>query len=116
MVLKHLELLVREQNDYKVFLVDFLTKVAAIAAKALNFSAAGETDPSKITGFTRLSLLSDAKDNDDPRLKPLFESLGGRKTDKERKEIQNKIIAIQLEKEQNDLLKLQKLQYDQLKK
>ena len=36
-------------------------------------------------------------------------------TDKDRREIQNKIIAIQLEKEQNDLLKLQKLQYDELK-
>ena len=93
----------------------FLTKVAAIAAKALNLSAAGETDPSKITGFTRLSLLSDAKENDDPRLKPLFEKLDGRMTDKNRKEIQNKIIAIQLEKEQNDLLKLQKLKYDELK-
>ena len=93
----------------------FLTKVASIAAKALNLSAAGETDPSKITGFTRLSLLSDARDNDDPRLKPLFESLSGRMKDKDRKEIQNKIIAIQLEKEQNDLLKLQKLQYDEIK-
>jgi len=93
----------------------FLTKVAAIAAKALNLSAAGETDPSKITGFTRLSLLSDAKENDDPRLKPLFESLSGRMKDKDRREIQNKIIAIQLEKEQNDLLKLQKLQYEELK-
>ena len=93
----------------------FLTKVASIAAKALNLSAAGETDPSKITGFARLALLSDAKENDDPRLKPLFEKLDGRMTDKNRKEIQNKIIAIQLEKEQNDLLKLQKLQYEELK-
>ena len=94
----------------------FLTQVAAIAAKALNFSAAGETDPSKITGFRRLGLLSDAKQNTDARLKPLFEKLDGRMTDKDRKEIQNKIIAIQLEKEQNDLLKLQKLRYDQITK
>ena len=93
----------------------FLTKVAAIAAKALDLSAAGETDPNKITGFARLGLLSDARENDDPRLKPLFESLSGRMKDKDRKEIQNKIIAIQLEKEQNDLLKLQKLQYDEIK-
>jgi len=93
----------------------FLTKVASIAAKALNLSAAGETDPNEITGFTRLSLLSDAKENDDPRLKPLFKSLSGRMTDKDRKEIQNKIIVIQLEKEQNDLLKLQKLEYDEIK-
>ena len=96
----------------------FLTQVAAFAAKALNFATASstETDPSKITGFRRGSLLSDAKQNTDARLKPLFEKLGGRMTDKDRKEIQNKIIAIQLEKEQNDLLKLQKLRYDQITK
>jgi len=96
----------------------FLTQVAAFAAKALNFATASstETDPNKITGFRRASLLSDAKQNTDARLKPLFEKLGGRMTDKDRKEIQNKIIAIQLEKEQNDLLKLQKLRYDQITK
>tara|TARA_Y100000004_G_scaffold25867_1_gene26156 strand:- start:1177 stop:3039 length:1863 start_codon:yes stop_codon:yes gene_type:complete len=96
----------------------FLTQVAAFAAKALNFATASftETDPSKITGFRRASLLSDAKQNTDARLISLFEKLGGRMTDKDRKEIQNKIIAIQLEKEQNDLLKLQKLRYDQITK
>jgi len=95
----------------------FLTQVAAFAARALNFATASstETDPKKITGFRRLGLLSDAKQNTDARLKPLFEKLKGRMTDKDREDIQNKIILIQLEKEQNDLLKLQKLRYDQIK-
>ena len=95
----------------------FLTRIAAVAAKVL--AGSGERDPSKIIGIRRSTLLSDARKrvDDDPALADLFEKLKGRRLSQARKtEIQNKIISLQLTKEEENLLKLQKLRYDQITK
>ena len=95
----------------------FLTRIAAVAAKVL--AGSGERDPSKIIGIRRATLLSDARKrvDDDPALADLFEKLKGRRLGQARKtEIQNKIISLQLTKEEENLLKLQKLRYDQITK
>jgi len=96
----------------------FLTRIAATAAKII--AGAGEEDPASITGFRRASLLREAKKRrgEDSELDALFKRLetGGRINDQERKSIQNQIIAKELLNEQNDLLKLQELQFDQITK
>ena len=96
----------------------FLTRIAATAAKII--AGAGEEDPASITGFRRASLLGEAKKRrgEDSELDALFKRLetGGRINDQERKSIQNQIIAKELLNEQNDLLKLQELQFDQITK
>ena len=96
----------------------FLTRIAATAAKII--AGAGEQDPASITGLRRSSLLGQAKKRrgEDPELDALFKQLetGGRINDQERKSIQNRIIAKELIQEQNDLLKLQELQFDQITK
>ncbi len=96
----------------------FLTRIAATAAKII--AGAGEQDPASITGLRRSSLLGQAKKRrgEDPELDALFKQLetGGRINDQERKSIQNQIIAKELIQEQNGLLKLQELQFDQITK
>ena len=96
----------------------FLTRIAATAAKII--AGAGEQDPASITGLRRSSLLGQAKKRrgEDPELAALFKRLetGGRMNDQERKSIQNQIIAKELIQEQNGLLKLQELQFDQISK
>jgi len=96
----------------------FLTRIAATAAKII--AGAGEEDPASITGFRRASLLGQAKKRrgEDEELDALFKRLetGGRLNDQERKSIQNKIIAKELLNDQNELLKLQELQFDQISK
>ena len=96
----------------------FLTRIAAPAAKII--AGAGEQDPASITGLRRSSLLGQAKKRrgEDPELDALFKQLetGGRINDQERKSIQNQIIAKELIQEQNGLLKLQELQFDQITK
>tara|TARA_B100000161_G_scaffold7902_1_gene5021 strand:+ start:2327 stop:4105 length:1779 start_codon:yes stop_codon:yes gene_type:complete len=96
----------------------FLTRIAATAAKII--AGAGEEDPASITGLRRSSLLGQAKKRrgEDPELDALFKQLetGSRINDQERKSIQNKIIAKELIQEQNGLLKLQELQFDQITK
>ena len=96
----------------------FLTRIAATAAKII--AGAGEQDPASITGLRRSSLLGQAKKRrgEDPELDALFKQLetGGRINDQERKSIQNRIIAKELIQEQNGLLKLQELQFDQITK
>ena len=96
----------------------FLTRIAATAAKII--AGAGEEDPASITGFRRASLLGEAKKRrgEDKELDALFKKLetGGRLNEQERKSIQNQIIAKELINEQNDLLKLQELQFDQITK
>ena len=96
----------------------FLTRIAATAAKII--AGAGEEDPASITGLRRASLLGQAKKRrgEDEELDALFKRLetGGRMTDQDRKSIQNLIIAKELIQEQNGLLKLQELQFDQITK
>ena len=96
----------------------FLTRIAATAAKII--AGAGEEDPASITGLRRATLLGEAKKRrgEDEELDALFKKLetGGRLRDSERRSIQNQIIAKELINEQNDLLKLQELQFDQISK
>ena len=96
----------------------FLTRIAATAAKII--AGAGEEDPASITGLRRGTLLSNARKRrgEDSELDALFKRLetGGRMNDQERKSIQNQIIAKELIQEQNGLLKLQELQFDQISK
>ena len=96
----------------------FLTRIAATAAKII--AVAGEEDPASITGLRRGTLLSNARKRrgEDSELDALFKRLetGGRMNDQERKSIQNQIIAKELIQEQNGLLKLQELQFDQISK
>ena len=96
----------------------FLTRIAATAARII--AGAGEEDPASITGFRRASLLGQAKKRrgEDPELDALFKKLetGGRLNEQERKSIQNQIIAKELINGQNELLKLQELQFDQISK
>ena len=96
----------------------FLTRIAATAAKII--AGAGEEDPASITGFRRASLLGQAKKRrgEDEELDALFKKLetGGRLNEQERKSIQNQIIAKELINGQNELLKLQELQFDQISK
>ena len=96
----------------------FLTRIAATAAKII--AGAGEEDPATITGFRRASLLGQAKKRrgEDEELDALFKKLetGGRLNEQERKSIQNQIIAKELINGQNELLKLQELQFDQISK
>ena len=96
----------------------FLTRIAATAARII--AGAGEEDPASITGFRRASLLGQAKKRrgEDEELDALFKKLetGGRLNDQERKSIQNQIIAKELINDQNELLKLQELQFDQISK
>ena len=95
----------------------FLTRIAATAAKII---AGAEEDPASITGFRRASLLGQAKKRrgEDEELDALFKKLetGSRLNEQERKSIQNQIIAKELIQEQNGLLKLQELQFDQITK
>ena len=96
----------------------FLTRIAATAARII--AGAGEEDPASITGFRRASLLGQAKKRrgEDPELDALFKKLetGSRLNEQERKSIQNQIIAKELINGQNELLKLQELQFDQISK
>jgi len=96
----------------------FLTRIAATAARII--AGAGEEDPATITGFRRASLLGQAKKRrgEDEELDALFKKLetGGRLNEQERKSIQNQIIAKELINGQNELLKLQELQFDQISK
>ena len=96
----------------------FLTRIAATAARII--AGAGEEDPASITGFRRASLLGQAKKRrgEDEELDALFKKLetGGRLNEQERKSIQNQIIAKELINGQNELLKLQELQFDQISK
>jgi len=96
----------------------FLTRIAATAARII--AGAGEEDPASITGLRRGGLLSDARKRrgEDEELDALFKKLetGGRINEAERRSIQNQIIAKQLINEQNELLKLQELQFDQITK
>ena len=96
----------------------FLTRIAATAARII--AGAGEEDPASITGFRRASLLGQAKKRrgEDEELDALFKKLetGGRLNEQERKSIQNQIIAKELINGQNELLKLQELQFDQITK
>ena len=94
----------------------FLTRIAATAAKII--AGAGEEDPASITGLRRGTLLSNARKRrgEDEELDALFKQLEGkgRINEAERRSIQNQIIAKELIQEQNGLLKLQELQFDQI--
>ena len=96
----------------------FLTRIAATAAKII--AGAGEEDPASITGLRRGTLLSNARKRrgEDEELDALFKQLEGkgRINEAERRSIQNQIIAKELIQEQNGLLKLQELQFDQITK
>ena len=96
----------------------FLTRIAATAARII--AGAGEEDPATITGFRRASLLGQAKKRrgEDEELDALFKKLetGSRLNEQERKSIQNQIITKELINGQNELLKLQELQFDQISK
>ena len=91
----------------------FITKVSAEAAKLF------QDKPGNVTGFTRARLLGDAKTSDDQIIKDLIASKEG-KNRNQKKAIDDLIVArmqeLETNKENLELDKLRRKQYDEITK